>query len=240
MQVRFEDAYETLVAGRDDPPVFFSCEHASERLPAPWEWPEEDRWLVGTHWAYDIGASDLTRDLAVALGAPAVLARFSRLLVDPNRPLDSDTLFRAQAEGHPVRLNAAVSDDEAEQRLARLYRPFHRAIDEGLDACPAPVLMAVHTFTPLYEGEPRTLEVGVLFDRDERLAEDVGAAIAKTGLKVGMNEPYSGKLGMMFSADHHARKHGRATVEIEVRQDLAVEAVVREKLSQALSAVLDR
>jgi len=66
-------------------PIILTCEHASERMPEPFRFPEEDAWLVGTHWAYDLGAADLTRELADAIGAAAVLSRFSRLLIDPNR-----------------------------------------------------------------------------------------------------------------------------------------------------------
>lgn len=241
MEVRYEDAAE-IISGRPGSPVVLTCEHASERLPEPWEWPEDDRWLVGTHWAYDIGASDLTRDVAMALGAPAVLSRFSRLLIDPNRPGDSDTLFRKDAEGRVVHLNAHLSSGERATRTTRLYDAFHDAAHAMLVASSSgtskPVLMALHTFTPDYEGTVRQLEIGVLFDRDEALAERIREALAQTGLRVGMNEPYSGKLGMMYSADMHAARHGCQTVELEVRQDLAVEAVVRRRIVEALTRVL--
>ena len=196
-----------------------------------------DRWLVGTHWAYDIGASDLARELGDALGAPAVLARFSRLLVDPNRPMDSDTLFRSQAEGHLVEMNRALSPSDRAERLERLYAPYHAAVDRIVGETPKASIVAVHTFTPVYEGEPRTLEVGVLYDQDEKLALKMKAAIEAQGLLVGLNEPYSGKAGMMDSPDLHARAHGRRTAELEVRQDLAVEATVRQKLVAALHTV---
>jgi predicted N-formylglutamate amidohydrolase len=178
----------------------------------------------------------------MAFGAPAVLSRFSRLLIDPNRPADSDTLFRRQAEGRSVQLNAHLSAGESATRTTRLYDAFHDAVNAmlvaGTSPSVSPVLMALHTFTPDYEGTVRQLEVGVLFDRDEALAERVREALAQTGLRVGMNEPYSGKLGMMYSADMHASSHGCQTVELEVRQDLAVEAVVRRRIVEALTRVL--
>ncbi len=233
MEVRHEDAVE-IISGRPDAHVVLTCEHASERLPEPWEWPEEDRWVVGTHWAYDIGASDLTRDVTVALGAPAVLSRFSRLLIDPNRPEGADTLFRTEAEGRPLHMNAHLSEGERAARKRRLYDAYHETVHETLVGATAEVVLAMHTFTPEYEGTVRDLEVGVLFDHDEPLAERVRAALVETGLRVGMNTPYSGKLGMMYSADMHAVRHGCQAVELEVRQDLAVEAVVRRRIVQAL------
>lgn len=234
MQVELAEAYEVLVGGEGAAGVFLTCEHASERLVEPWEWPAEDRWLVGTHWAYDIGASDLTRELAAALGAVAVLARFSRLLIDPNRRLDAPDLFRDRAEGQPVRLNQGLSAEERQRRVERLYRPFHDAVDRQIAQRGAAIVMAVHTFTPTYEGQARDVEVGVLYDDDEELAATLCAAFAATGLVARLNEPYSGKDGLIYSAHRHARAAGRRAVEIEVRQDLAVEAVVRRKLVEVL------
>src|SRR5687767_3551561 len=93
---------EKIAAARSDAALLLSCEHASQTMPHARDWHDDDRWLLGTHWAYDIGAAELTRELARATGAPAVLAAFTRLFVDPNRPLDSPTLIREHAEGRAV------------------------------------------------------------------------------------------------------------------------------------------
>ena len=90
----------------------------------------------------------------------------------------------------------------------------------------------------LFEGQRRATEVGVLFDRDVDLAERVGSAIAETGLVVGMNEPYSGRQGMMYSAERHADAAGKRALELEVRQDLAVVAAVRGQLVDAVHRAL--
>lgn len=214
--------------------VVLTCEHASQRMPAPWEWPEADRWLVGTHWAYDIGAAELTRELTLELGASAVLSRFTRLLCDPNRDEGDPTLFRDVADGHPVELNRGLSPEERARRIERLWRPYHAAVDRVVGQSGAPLVLAVHTFTPVYEGEARELEVGVLFDAEEELADDLAAALRRERLLVDLNEPYSGRAGLIYSADRHARAHGRHALEIEVRQDLAVEEVFRRRLLSAL------
>lgn len=224
------DAFE-VVRGRADAPILVTCEHASQSLPEGWSWSERDRRLVDTHWAFDLGAAELTHELADALEATAVLSRFSRLLVDANRPETSPTLFREHAEGEPIELNTIHLDDaDRRARIERFLRPYHTAVDEAVGASRAPIVLAMHSFTPLYEGTPRTLEVGVLFDDDEPLAERVLEVLRRRGLRAEPNEPYSGKEGLMYAVDRHARTHRRQALELEVRQDLAVDAAFRAEL----------
>lgn len=230
-------AFEIL-AGRADAPVFLTCEHASEALPLGWAWPEPDRRLVGTHWAYDLGARAITLELARALEAPAVLATFSRLLVDPNRPEDSPTLFRTEADGEPVHLNAAIDAGERERRLGGFYRPFHAAVDRELARTTSPIVLAIHTYTPLYEGQPRHLELGVLFDREDALGEAWVGFLRSFGYDCRANEPWSGKAGLIHVAQTHADRHGRRAMELEVRQDLAEDPAFRAVLVPRLVRML--
>lgn len=221
---RLHDDVVEVMEGADDAGVLLTCEHASNRLPDPWVWPEEDRWLVDTHWAVDLGIADVTRDLARAIGAPAVLARFSRLLCDANRPLDAETLFRPIAEGHPVRLNAALTEEEKHRRIERFHRPYHEVADTMLARYPRAVVLSMHSFTPVYEGgPPRAMEIGVLFDREERISTLMAEAFRRDGWQVALNEPYSGRDGLIYAADRHAVRHGRRALELEVRQDVATD-----------------
>lgn len=232
--VEIQDAFEAI-EGDPKSPVFLTCEHASQRLPEGYRWHPHDERLVGTHWAYDLGAAEITRELAAALGAPAVLSRFSRLLLDPNRSEDSPTLFLAEAEGAPVELNRDLDAAERERRILRFHQPFHGAIDTRLAAYRAEILFSIHSFTPVYDGQERWMEVGVLFDEEEELAERMAAAIREAGFATAMNEPYSGKAGLIYSAGRHARAHRRRAVELEVRQDLSVRPEVRARLVGALA-----
>lgn len=222
------------------PAALLTSEHASARLPGGWSWGAGDAHLVDSHWAYDLGAAELTRELARDLGVGAVLSRFSRLLADPNRDLDAHDLFRRQADGQPVHLNQSIDAAERERRIRNYWEPYHAAIDQELGATNAPVLLSIHTFTPNYQGELREVEVGVLFDDpEEREAEVLREVIAKHGFDTRLNEPYSGRGGMMYAANRHARKHQRLALELELRQDLAVRADVREKLAGAIRQALD-
>lgn len=237
VSVPSEEAFD-FVEGSADAPVFITCEHASERLFEPYVLAGRDARLVGTHWAFDPGAAELTRELAAALDAPAVLARFSRLIVDPNRPEDSPTLLRDIADDEPVHLNLHVKPDDRAARIARFHAPFHRAIDLGVARCAAPLIFPVHTFTDDYQGEKRSMELGVLFDTEDELAESLRFALASAGFVVAMNEPWSGKDGLIYSGERHARAHGRRVLELETRQDRAIDAAFRARLVPVLARFL--
>ena len=212
-----------------------TCEHASAHLPAPWAWSPDERVLVGTHWAVDLGAEAITRALAARLQAPAVLAGFSRLLIDANRSPSSDTLFRTRCDDVELALNRDLSPTDRERRIRCFHEPYHDAIDTRIRLYERADLLSVHSFTKVYEGgPPRTLEVGVLFDHDEALAHGVAEVLRDEGLAVELNEPYSGRGGMMYSADRHAVASGRRGIEIEGRQDIASDPVRRAAVVDAL------
>jgi predicted N-formylglutamate amidohydrolase len=229
-----EDAYE-LRQGSDGKSLLLACEHASERLPTPFVWPVPDKRLVGTHWAYDLGAREVTLELARALDVSCVLSRFTRLLVDPNREETHSDLLRAVAEGEPVLLNRAVSPSERALRIARFYRPYHDVLDAELARVKPKRLLSVHSFTPVYEGKVRKVELGVLFDREEEEAARFGEALSRELPGVAYNEPWSGKAGLIYSAASHAEKHGAIALELEVRQDLAVDPAYRARLVSVLA-----
>jgi predicted N-formylglutamate amidohydrolase len=228
-----DQAFEVL-PGRAGAPVFLTAEHAMERFPPGYALGRGDAWLAGTHWAYDVGAEPLVRELAEALAAPAVMAGFSRLLVDPNRAEHEESLFRVEAEGRAIELNAQLSVAERERRLDALYRPYHQAVDARLVRTRAEILFSVHSFTPVYEGAVREMELGILFNREDELAERLRRALEEDGFRVALNAPYSGKEGLIHAAERHADAHGRRALELEVRQDLAVDTGFRGRLIRSL------
>jgi len=188
-------------------------------------WPAADLRLVEDHWAWDPGAADIVRRIVGELGCPAVLSGFSRLVIDPNRPLDSDTLFRAHADGLEVALNNGLSESDRAARTSACYHPYHGAMRAMFEAHPGVDVLSVHTFTPCYEGQRREVELGVLFDIDEDWAEIWFEVLAASPYKVRRNEPWSGRRGLMFSPQHHATRAGVRAMELEVRQDLATDPV---------------
>ena len=168
------------------------------------------------------------------MNAPAILSRFSRLLIDPNRPLDADTLFRTNADGRTVHLNASLLETERQRRINRFYDPYHSAIRAMVERSRGDTVFAIHSFTDNYEGDRRMLEVGVLFDEDEEPAHRLVHHLEEAGFHVLPNEPWSGKAGLAYSPVRHAREFGRCALEIEVRQDLIVDESFAARLAEAL------
>lgn len=243
--VELHDAFEILESRDGTFPALLTCEHASMRLPPPWTWPDADRRLVGDHWSWDPGAAEVCVDLARSVGACAVLSRFTRLLCDPNRAEGAANLFRDVADGLPIELNRGLTDEERELRLAGFHRPFHAAVDRAAETHPGGLVFSVHTFSPIYEGQRRTIEVAVLYDHAE---EDLGLvfahALEQQGLNARHNEPWSGKDGLIYSAARAAMAHGRRPLELEVRNDLATDPAWREhavpRIARALEALITR
>lgn len=220
--------------------MVLTCEHASMALPFGWTWPDDDRWVVGTHWSYDPGVASVVRALASHNGWGAVLAGFSRLVVDPNRDLDSATLFRLEAEGRPLALNAELDDRRRAERIETLYRPYHQRVHEAVRDEPGATVLSMHSFTPVYEGQPRSMEIGVLFDVDEGPARALASTLEAAGYNIALNEPYSGREGLMYAAQAPATRLGRRALELELRQDLLEDAAWVERLVTVLSEAIPR
>lgn len=225
-----------LVEGDFGGRIVFTCEHATNALHDPWQWPESDRWLVDTHWASDIGAAAFTRRVAALMNAPAVLSTFSRLLIDPNRALDSETLFRQNADGHQVHLNEGLLEAEKQQRITRFYEPYHAAVSDVIRRSRGDTVFSIHTFTDDYEGDRRILELGVLFDDDEEPAYRLIRHLESLGFHVLANEPWSGKGGLAYSPVRHAKEFDRTALEIEARQDLIIQEDFAQRLAEALAS----
>ena len=213
-----------IVEGAVESGALILCDHASNGVPAELGdlgLPEVE---FQRHIAYDIGAAAVTRSLARLLGAPAILTRFSRLVIDPNRGRDDPTLVMRLSDGAVVPGNARVDDGEVARRIARFYDPYDDAITAALDRAMAaghpPVFVTVHSFTPIWRGWPRPWQVGILWDADDRFARPLlDALAAEPGLTVGDNEPYDGALAG-DTVDRHATARGLANALIEIRQDL--------------------
>jgi predicted N-formylglutamate amidohydrolase len=179
---------------------------------------------LAQHIAWDIGAAEVTRRLAERFDAPAVLSGYSRLLIDCNRsPGDPDSI-PAVSDGIIIPANQNLSDIEAEWRIETFFWPYHHTITNTLAHLwrhgPAPALISIHSFTPQLNGFYRPWHLGILWNRDSRLALPILERLsAYPGLCVGDNEPYSGRQ-VGFTMDTHAGAAGLPHVEFEIRQDL--------------------
>ena len=205
-------------------PILLVCDHASRRFPAKLGTMGLDPFARRCHLAIDIGAGPLTEHLAASLGATSVLCGYSRLIVDCNRQLMDPGAFLEFSDGVVIPGNRNLHQDEKDQRADSIYWPYHNAIDTEIARLTGlgvePVFVSIHSFTPVMNGESRTWEMGVLWDKDRLTAEMFVNGLRDAGYLVGDNEPYSGKAPQDFTIDHHAEPIGLPHVGIEIRQDL--------------------
>lgn len=224
-------------------PFVVICDHASNHIPEPFGSLGLNAESREAHIAWDPGALGVSRMLAQRLGAPLIYATVSRLVIDCNRGLDAPDLIVTESEGTPVPGNASLSVAERERRIATVHEPYHRVIDvfvsKRLSAKVETALVAVHSFTPVFGGVERPWQVGVVFDRDRKLADRLIGGLNAMGLSVGVNEPYSPADRVYTTMTRHAERRGLGAVMIEIRNDLirdtAEQAVWAERLGTLLA-----
>jgi predicted N-formylglutamate amidohydrolase len=212
-----------LIAGAAASGLVLLCDHASNALPPAYGDLGLSAEALRRHIAWDPGAAEVTRRLAALIGAPAALALFSRLLIDPNRGEDDPTLVMRLSDGAVIPGNARIDAAEILRRIECFWRPYRRACAGLVDAAAAsnrtPTLLGIHSFTPRFQGRDRPWQVGILWDQDPRLALPLIEALTAEGLHVGDNEPYGGALvgDTMYEL---STRRGLPGALIEIRQDL--------------------
>jgi predicted N-formylglutamate amidohydrolase len=217
------DSFE-VIDGDFGAGLILLCDHACNYIPPHYDnlGIAEDQ--LSRHIAYDIGGRNITLGLAQRLGVPAVMSKFSRLLIDPNRGEDDPTLIMYLSDGAVIKGNYPLSEEERQRRIEAYYRPYHQAISEVLDKAMAtgnpPMVFSIHSFTDKWKGVPRPWEAAILWDNDPRMAQAMIVALSEDGtLTVGDNAPYDGAL-INDTMYKHCTKAGLAHSLIEVRQDL--------------------
>jgi predicted N-formylglutamate amidohydrolase len=229
-------AVETVHAEAETP-VFFTCDHASNRIPARLGdlglAPEQLR----SHIGWDIGAAMLARSLAESRSASLVLSGYSRLVIDCNRPLESPGSIPASSAGIAIPGNRDLSTAERESRRNTFFRPYHQAISNLLDRrkrnkVPT-VLFSMHSFTPDFPGEERPWHVDFGYNRDRRLARLLLGESMGADILVGDNQPYKVEDDSDYSLPQHGERRGLPHVLIEIRQDTLAN-------SDAVAAWVDR
>ena len=239
-------AFEVIHAGKDRR-LIIACDHASRRIPRSLgTLGLSDRYL-DDHIAWDIGAAEVARILCRRLGCVAMLGNYSRLVIDLNRDLDDATAMPEISDGVLIPGNMSLGEIQRAQRIRELYEPYHEAMRREISSLVSgehvPVMINIHSFTPRQHGLNRPWDVGVLWDADARLALPLMARLRSSGgIRVGDNEPYSGRHPADFTVDHHAESQGLACAGVEIRQDLVAnpggQAAWSDNLARALESVL--
>ncbi|MCA9532300.1 MAG: N-formylglutamate amidohydrolase [Myxococcales bacterium] len=225
----------SALLGPGDPPPFvvhrpggasrfvFIGDHAGQAVPlalAKLGLPQSE---LDRHIGWDIGVAGVAAALAAQLDAVTILQRYSRLVIDCNRPLHAPDSIATVSDGTLVPGNQSLSEAARRARTAEIFGPYHQRIVQELDARAQvrPILVTLHSFTPVFRGHARPWHAGVLYQRDARLAHALRDALAREpGLVVGDNEPYAASDATDYAVPVYGEGRGLLHVELELRQDL--------------------
>ncbi|SDJ16833.1 MULTISPECIES: N-formylglutamate amidohydrolase [Bradyrhizobium] len=210
-------------AGRS--PFFFTCDHYGRLVPRGLDdlgLPESE---LTRHIAWDIGIAGVAESMSKQLDAHLIVQRYSRLVIDCNRPPDAASSIPRISEATTIPGNEGLSREAAELRRVKIFEPYHRRIGEIIDARRAAglptVLVSLHSFTPAYAGIARPWHIGTLYHRDTRLPPLVLKGLRAEGdLVVGDNEPYAVSDDTDYTIPVHGEARGLINTGIEIRQDL--------------------
>lgn len=223
-------------------PLLLVCDHASPRIPralGDLGLPRAER---ERHIGWDIGAAAVTRHLAARFDAPALLAGYSRLVVDCNRHLSDPAAAPAVSDGTRIPANLALPPDALAARAEAVYWPYHRAIEAALERFAArgvaPLFVSIHSCTPVMQGRFRPWQIGLCWDGDRRLAAPLLERLeAQPDLRIGHNEPYC-----LDETDYtvpvHAMRRDLRHIQVEFRQDLIAEAAGAAHWAEVFAAAL--
>lgn len=219
------------------------CEHASNYFPPEFGTLGLDQDAQNAHIAWDPGALELARGLAAHLDATLVHAPVSRLIYDLNRPPHARGAMAAQSETYAVPGNVDLPPQSRLARTQAIYLPFHGALRELICARLAAgrqvVLITIHSFTPVYFGQARSVEFGVIHDVDPGLANAIVAVAADDKhLNTQLNEPYSARDEVTHTLALHASPYGIENAMLEIRNDLLPDATACADMAARLAPIL--
>ena len=205
--------------------LFLTADHAGRLIPRALGKLGLDDIELGRHIAWDIGIAAVTEALSDMLDATAVLQSYSRLVIDCNRAPDHPTSIPTVSEATAIPGNAGLTEEARTARRQAIFDPYHAAIVDLLDrrvvAGQRTVLVAMHSFTPVFKNVIRMVEIGVLYHHETPLSRIMLDLLRAEGdLVVGDNEPYAITDTSDYTAPVHGEARGLDHVEIEIRQDL--------------------
>jgi predicted N-formylglutamate amidohydrolase len=235
-----EDSPFMAVNAQGQSPYVLICEHASRLMPKRLGTLGLTEAELASHIAWDIGAEKVARLLSRLMDAPLLLQRYSRLAYDCNRPPDAADAIPELSELTAIPGNRKLSADDRLIRMREIYRPFHDGVSLLLDRRAAAgqrsLIVSIHSFTPVYKGKPRSVELGILHDRDTTLS----ARLIKSfpNIDARLNEPYGPKDGVLHTLNLHGFARGLQHAMIEIRNDLVAGERGQDEWAQRLSVPL--
>ena len=207
--------------------VVLVCDHARNAVPRSLAGLGLSSEVLKTHVGLDIGCESLSKQIADRLDSVLVVAGFSRLVVDPNRPPGHPTSIPSQSDGIEIPGNRSLTERDRQRRIDEIFTPYHEAVAVELEQTfrrhRRVALVSMHSFTPRMGGEARPWHLGILWSRDQRLSAPLLESLRREpDLCVGDNQPYDARDNLGYTVDAYDGMDGLAQVMIEVRQDLLI------------------
>ena len=237
----------SVIHGAPNCPFVFSCEHASAALPLH---PSSvDDFFLHSHWGVDIGAKGVVDELCAITHSTGILSTFSRLWVDLNRPVHATDLIRQEVEKHFLSYNLGLTPHQIDKRIAEYYTPYHQAfadlVGQRTQTKVPFVLISVHSFTPVWAGTLRTMDVGVLFNNHDDLAMRLQYFLQQEELFTALNQPYSGKstsgtVGLIHSVEQQGLRYQIPYLELEINQTLISTPERQKHIAQKIGRALQQ
>jgi predicted N-formylglutamate amidohydrolase len=230
------------IEGASHSPYVMTADHAGNVIPERLGTLGLTTAELETHVAWDIGIAGLCRLVRIELDAFLILQTYSRLVIDCNRPLDAPSSIAELSEHTKILGNVGLSAADRRERADAVFVPYHERIERELarrqQVGQQTILLAMHSFTPRYKGVSRPWQVGILYNRDTRLAHRLLETFKAEGLTVGDNEPYFVSDESDYGVPRYGEQRGNVHVELEIRQDLISDASGQAKLSAIVTRAL--
>lgn len=233
-----------IVNGSGASRYVLTCEHASRFIPPAYNGLGLDESELVRHIAWDIGAEQVALALSRAIDAPLILAGYSRLLIDLNRPPESASAIPEISELTHIPGNAGLSDHDRQLRVDTYFTPFQSAVSDLLDARAAQgkpsTVIGVHSFTPVFKGFARPWDAGILFRASATFGAALANALKAPGLNIAENEPYQIDDESDYTVPVHGEARGLDAVLVEIRQDLIADDAGASEWARRLAAALQQ
>ncbi len=232
--------HEVNAGGRS--PFFLTSDHHGRLLPRALGDLGVRESELTRHIAWDIGIAGVAERLASMLNAHLIAQRYSRLAIDCNRPPGVASSIPAISEATTIPGNEGISSGERDARRRDIFDPYHGAINAAIDArvhARRPtVLVALHSFTPVYAGVARPWHIGTLYHRDTILPRLLLQHLrAEPDLVVGDNQPYAVSDLTDYTIPVHGEARGLISTGIEIRQDLIADQAGQQQWAERLARI---
>lgn len=218
-------------------PVLLLCEHAGFAIPKALENLGVSNEVLMSHRGWDIGAEEVARGVSDKLNAPLILQRYSRLVIDSNRPPYSSTSIPSESDGVRIPANANVSEIERCLRIEEIFDPMNAAIESMFKSNHWKACFSIHSFTPVLNKEIRPWQAGFISRKDHKTPESLINAIHSqfSEMKLVVNKPYQIDDDTDWFIPAYAEKHSLTHALIEIRNDQISNSIGAEQWSNLLT-----